>query len=250
LRETNIIQTSPSFAQSPFSQYLQPMRIVVLTGAGISAESGIPTFRGAGGLWEGHRIEDVASPEGWNKNPELVLDFYNQRRRGILSAQPNAAHIQLAALDAHHEIQIITQNIDDLHERAGSKNILHLHGEILKARSVKNPNLITPINGDIQIGDVASDGAQLRPHIVWFGEQVPMLEMAIPLVEQAEILVIIGTSMVVYPAAGLLHYASPEIPVYVINPEITEISRRKNIHFIQKNAGEGVTEFIRLALTK
>ena len=210
MRETNIIQTSPSFAQSPFSQYLQPMRIVVLTGAGISAESGIPTFRGAGGLWEGHRIEDVASPEGWNKNPELVLDFYNQRRRGILSAQPNAAHI----------------------------------------RSVKNPNLITSINGDIQIGDVASDGAQLRPHIVWFGEQVPMLEMAIPLVEQAEILVIIGTSMVVYPAAGLLHYASPEIPVYVINPEITEISRRKNIHFIQKNAGEGVTEFIRLVLTK
>lgn len=226
------------------------MRIVVLTGAGISAESGIPTFRGAGGLWEGHRIEDVASPEGWMRDKQLVLNFYNERRRGILSAQPNAAHLQLAALDAEHEVNIITQNIDDLHERAGSKHILHLHGEILKARSVKNPNLITPITGDIQIGDLAADGAQLRPHIVWFGEQVPMLENAIPIVEQAEILVIIGTSMVVYPAAGLLHYAQPDIPVYVINPEKPEIARRKNIHFIQKNAGEGVSEFIQLVLTK
>lgn len=226
------------------------MQIVVLTGAGISAESGIPTFRGAGGLWEGHRIEDVASPEGWMRDKQLVLNFYNERRRGILSAQPNAAHLQLAALDAEHEVNIITQNIDDLHERAGSKHILHLHGEILKARSVKNPNLITPITGDIQIGDLAADGAQLRPHIVWFGEQVPMLENAIPIVEQAEILVIIGTSMVVYPAAGLLHYAQPDIPVYVINPEKPEIARRKNIHFIQKNAGEGVSEFIQLVLTK
>ncbi|MBK8344543.1 MAG: NAD-dependent deacylase [Bacteroidetes bacterium] len=221
------------------------MRIVVLTGAGISAESGIPTFRGAGGLWEGHRIEDVASPDGWNRNAALVLEFYNLRRRAVLSAQPNKAHIDLAALDAQHDVFIITQNIDDLHERAGSKNILHLHGEILKARSIRNPNLILPINGDILLGDTAPDGAQLRPHIVWFGEEVPMLEKAIPLVESADVLVIIGTSMVVYPAAGLLYYADPHIPVYVINPEIPEISGNKNISYIQQNASAGVEEFIR-----
>jgi len=221
------------------------MRIVVLTGAGISAESGIPTFRGAGGLWEGHRIEDVASPDGWNRNAALVLEFYNLRRRAVLSAQPNKAHLDLAALDKQHDVFIITQNIDDLHERAGSKNILHLHGEILKARSIRNPNLILPINGDIQLGDTAPDGAQLRPHIVWFGEEVPMLENAIPLVESADVLVIIGTSMVVYPAAGLLYYAGPHIPVYVINPEIPEISGNKNIHYIQQNASAGVQEFIR-----
>jgi NAD-dependent deacetylase len=225
------------------------MRIVVLTGAGISAESGIPTFRGAGGLWEGHRIEDVASPEGWNKNPTLVLDFYNQRRSGIKNAQPNRAHIALAELDKQHQVNIITQNIDDLHERAGSKNVLHLHGEILKARSIRNPDLIIPIEDDIILGDIGTDGAQLRPHIVWFGESVPMMEPAIQLVEQAEILVIIGTSMVVYPAAGLLYYAPKHIPVYVINPEIPEMQKNNNIHFIQKNASEGVDSFIRIALS-
>jgi NAD-dependent deacetylase len=225
------------------------MRIVVLTGAGISAESGIPTFRGAGGLWEGHRIEDVASPDGWNKNPELVLDFYNQRRKGIKNAMPNRAHIALAELEQQHHVDIITQNIDDLHERAGSKQVLHLHGEILKARSIKNPILIIPIEGDIVLGDTANDGGQLRPHIVWFGESVPMMEPAIELVEQAEILVIIGTSMVVYPAAGLLYYAPKHIPVYVINPEIPEMEKNKNIQFIQKNASEGVDTFIRIALS-
>ena len=225
------------------------MRIVVLTGAGISAESGIPTFRGAGGLWEGHRIEDVASPDGWNKNPELVLDFYNQRRKGIKNAMPNRAHIALAELEQQHHVDIITQNIDDLHERAGSKQVLHLHGEIVKARSIKNPNLIIPIEGDIVLGDTANDGGQLRPHIVWFGESVPMMEPAIELVEQAEILVIIGTSMVVYPAAGLLYYAPKHIPVYVINPEIPEMEKNKNIQFIQKNASEGVDTFIRIALS-
>ncbi len=221
------------------------MRIVVLTGAGISAESGIPTFRGAGGLWEGHRIEDVASPDGWNRNSALVLEFYNLRRRAVMLAQPNKAHLDLADLDAHHDVQIITQNIDDLHERAGSKNVLHLHGEILKARSIKNSNLIIPVDGDIHLGDTASDGAQLRPHIVWFGEEVPMLEKAIPLVESADILVIIGKSMVVYPAAGLLYYAAPHIPVYVINPELPEIIGNKKITYIQKNAVAGVEEFIR-----
>lgn len=225
------------------------MRIVVLTGAGISAESGIPTFRGAGGLWEGHRIEDVASPDGWNKNPELVLDFYNQRRKGIKNAMPNRAHIALAELEQQHHVDIITQNIDDLHERAGSKQVLHLHGEIVKARSIKNPNLIIPIEGDIMLGDTANDGGQLRPHIVWFGESVPMMEPAIELVEQADILVIIGTSMVVYPAAGLLYYAPKHIPVYVINPEIPEMEKNKNIQFIQKNASEGVDTFIRIALS-
>jgi len=221
------------------------MRIVVLTGAGISAESGIPTFRGAGGLWEGHRIEDVASPEGWQKNKKLVLDFYNKRRKAVQLAQPNGAHTALARLDDLHDVYIITQNIDDLHERAGSKNILHLHGEILKARSVKDEFLISTIQSDIQLGDFATDGAQLRPHIVWFGEAVPMIEPAMQIVEKAEILVIIGTSMVVYPAAGLLHYAPTGIPIYVINTEKTEMSSNKNINFIQKHASEGVDEFIR-----
>jgi NAD-dependent deacetylase len=224
------------------------MQIVVLTGAGISAESGIPTFRGATGLWEGHRIEDVASPEGWFKNKTLVLDFYNQRRKAIRIAQPNRAHLALAELDKMHDVHIITQNIDDLHERAGSKNIIHLHGEILKARSIKNESLIVDIHGDILDGDLAEDGGQLRPHIVWFGEAVPLMEQAMEIVEQAEILVIIGTSMVVYPAAGLLYYAKAGTPVYVINPEIPEMQRNKNINLIQKNASEGVDEFIQTYL--
>ena len=221
------------------------MQITVLTGAGISAESGIPTFRGAGGLWEGFRVEDVASPEGWMRDQKMVLQFYNERRKAVKNANPNKAHFDLAALQEHHEVQIITQNIDDLHERAGSKNILHLHGEIFKSRSVKNEEIIFDCNGDINLGDLAADGGQLRPHIVWFGEQVPMLEKAITLTEKSDILVIIGTSMVVYPAASLLHYAPYDIPVYIINPEIPEMNRKNNFHFIRKNASEGVAELIR-----
>lgn len=221
------------------------MQITVLTGAGISAESGIPTFRGAGGLWEGFRVEDVASPEGWMRDQKMVLQFYNERRKAVKKANPNKAHFDLAALQEHHQVQIITQNIDDLHERAGSKNILHLHGEIFKSRSVKNEDIIFDCNDDINLGDLAPDGGQLRPHIVWFGEQVPMLEKAITLTEKSDILVIIGTSMVVYPAASLLHYAPYDIPVYIINPEIPDMNKKSNFHFIRKNATEGVEELIR-----
>jgi len=221
------------------------MHITVLTGAGISAESGIPTFRGAGGLWEGFKVEDVASPEGWLRDQKMVLQFYNARRKAVKNANPNKAHLDLAALEQHHHVQIITQNIDDLHERAGSKNIVHLHGEIFKSRSVKNEAIIYDCEGDINFGDIATDGGQLRPHIVWFGEQVPNLEKAITLTERSDILVIIGTSMLVYPAASLLHYAPYDIPVYIINPEIPEMNKKSNYHFIKKNASEGVAEFIR-----
>lgn len=225
------------------------MRIVALTGAGISAESGIPTFRGTDGLWEGHRVESVASPEGWEADKNLVLNFYNTRRKNVQQAKPNRAHIALAELDEHHDVFIITQNIDDLHERAGSKNILHLHGEIMKARSERNEYLITPIKTDISIGDMAADGAQLRPHIVWFGEAVPMMEQAIPIVERCDLLLIIGTSMVVYPAASLLHFARQHTPVFVINPAKPEMGFNKSIQFIQSNAASGVDIFIKNHLT-
>lgn len=220
------------------------MRIAILTGAGMSADSGIQTFRGAGGLWEGHRVEDVATPEAWYKNPELVLRFYNERRAGILQAQPNRGHIALAELEQLHQVHIITQNIDDLHERAGSAHVLHLHGEITKARSERNPLLIVEKKEDIQLGDLASDGAQLRPHIVWFGEMVPMMEPAIRLVEQADIVVIIGTSMVVYPAASLFQYSRKHVPVIVINPDKPEIPSSARIQFVTQPAVTGVDYFI------
>ncbi len=220
------------------------MQITILTGAGISAESGIPTFRGTGGLWEGQRVEDVATHEAWLRDKQFVLDFYNQRRQAVKKAQPNKAHLALAALQKHHHIQIITQNIDDLHERAGSENVMHLHGEIFKSRSERNNNLISICNDDINLGDVAEDGAQLRPHIVWFGEEVPMLEPAIALTELSDIVVIIGTSMLVYPAASLLHYAPEGTPIYIINPQIPDMQKKSNYTFIEKNASDGVEEFI------
>lgn len=210
----------------------------------MSADSGIQTFRGAGGLWEGHRVEDVATPEAWQRNPQLVLQFYNERRRGILQAQPNRGHIALAELEAQHDVHIITQNIDDLHERAGSKKVLHLHGEIRKARSERNPRLIVDWHEDLHLGDRAADGAQLRPHIVWFGEMVPMIEPAIDIVAAADIVVIIGTSMVVYPAASLFQYSKPHAPVVVINPEQPEISKSARMHFITMPAVSGVDHFI------
>ncbi|HNF69137.1 MAG TPA: NAD-dependent deacylase [Chitinophagales bacterium] len=221
------------------------MKIVALTGAGISAESGIPTFRGAGGLWEGHRIEDVASPDGWYRDRSLVLRFYNERRKGIKLAKPNRGHVALAELEKQHQLHIITQNIDDLHERAGASNILHLHGEIFKARSERNAHITVKQEDDINLGDLATDGAQLRPHIVWFGEEVPMMEPAIQIVQTADILLIIGTSMVVYPAASLMHYTKTGIPVFVIDPNIPAITKQSNIHFIQEPAGTGVDTFIR-----
>ncbi len=188
-------------------------KIVVLTGAGISAESGIPTFRDAGGLWEGHKVEEVATPEAWVRNPQLVLDFYNERRRKLLEVRPNDGHLALVDLEFLYDVTIITQNVDDLHERAGSRNVVHLHGELLKARSNDYPSLVYPWTKDILFGDRCERGAQLRPHIVWFGEMVPMIEVAADATSEADILLIVGTSMQVYPAAGLAGYAPFHAPI-------------------------------------
>ena len=223
-------------------------KIVVLTGAGISAESGLKTFRDSDGLWEGYKIEDVATPRGWKKNPQLVLDFYNQRRQNVLDAQPNAAHFGLAELEKDFDVHIITQNIDDLHERAGSTNILHLHGEIVKMRSEKNDQLIYDIRSDIQLNDRAEDGAQLRPHIVWFEEPVPKIEEAIPVVYSADIFIVVGTSLVVYPAAGLLNYVELNTPKYIIDKKIPYTSPMRNLTLIEKPATEGVKELQALLL--
>ena len=222
-------------------------KIVVLTGAGISAESGIRTFRDAGGLWEGYRVEDVATPEAWHRQPEVVLQFYNERRKQLLEVHPNAAHLALAALEKRHEVIIITQNVDDLHERAGSKHILHLHGELLKARSSKYEDLIYDWTTDINPGDVCANGYQLRPHIVWFGEMVPMLEVAIDTIRDADFVFVIGSSMQVYPAASLVAYAPLDAMIYYIdpNPRLNfELERRKNLKIVPKAATIGVHEVI------
>jgi NAD-dependent deacetylase len=220
-------------------------RLVVLTGAGISAESGLKTFRDSDGLWNGYKIEDVATPRAWKKNKQLVLDFYNMRRRDVLNAQPNAAHIGLADLQKDFDVHVITQNIDDLHERAGSTSVLHLHGEIFKMRSELNEELIYEIRKDILPGDVAKDGAQLRPHIVWFEEPVPMIEDAAVIASQADIFVVIGTSLVVYPAAGLINYAPYGIPKFVVDKNIP-YSSLYNVTAIEKPATEGIVELVRL----
>lgn len=214
--------------------------MVVLTGAGISAESGLKTFRDSDGLWEGYNIEDVATPRAWKKNPQLVLDFYNQRRKNVADAKPNAAHIGLAELESDFDVHIITQNIDDLHERAGSTKVLHLHGEIFKMRSERSFQIIKEIRGDIMLGDCAEDGCQYRPHIVWFEEPVPMIEEAIAVAQDADIFAVVGTSLVVYPAAGLLNYAPFEIPKFIIDKQIPYTSSVYNITAIEKSATEGV----------
>lgn len=226
-------------------------KLVVLTGAGISAESGIKTFRDADGLWEGHDVLEVASYEGWLKNKELVLDFYNQRRRQLHEVQPNLGHLTLAALEADFDVHIITQNVDDLHEQAGSTKVLHLHGELLKVRSDKNPpDHILDWSADLNLGDVDSDGNQLRPDIVWFGEAVPALEEAITITEQADYLVIIGTSLQVYPAASLMHYAPTSIPVFYIDPRPAMIYDLENpLEVMAMTATEGVP-FLREKLSK
>lgn len=221
---------------------MQKKKLVVLTGAGISAESGLKTFRDSDGLWEGYNIEDVATPRAWKKDPRLVLEFYNYRRRNVLEAKPNAAHFGLAELQNDFDVTIITQNIDDLHERAGSKNVMHLHGEIFKMRSEKNAQLIYDIKGDIHWGDIAPDGAQLRPHIVWFEEPVPMIEEAVPVVQTADIFVVVGTSLVVYPAAGLVTVAHPSIPKFIVDKKIPYTSSVYNVTTIEKPATEGVAE--------
>ena len=219
-------------------------KIVVLTGAGISAESGLKTFRDSNGLWEGYDVTEVATPRGWRKNPQLVLDFYNERRKNVADAKPNAAHYGLAELEKKFDVTIITQNIDDLHERAGSTNVLHLHGEIFKMRSEWNDTLISEIKGDIKLGDLAKDGAQLRPYIVWFEEPVPKMEEAVPIVFAADIFAVVGTSLVVYPAAGLINYVAMDVPKYIIDKKIPYTSAMKNLTLIEKPATEGVKDFM------
>lgn len=219
-------------------------RLVVLTGAGISAESGLRTFRDTDGLWEGYDVYEVASPQGWQKNPALVQDFYNGRRQDVKAALPNAAHTGLAKLEEKYDVRIITQNIDDLHERGGSTTVLHLHGEIFKMRSVNNEELIYEIRGDIKMGDLAEDGGQLRPHIVWFGEAVPMIEKAAREVWEADVFVVVGTSLQVYPAASLLQYVRPDVPVYIIDRKIPEIGNADHLHLIEKPATAGVLELL------
>jgi NAD-dependent deacetylase len=227
---------------------MQKKKLVVLTGAGISAESGLRTFRDSDGLWEGYQVEEVATPRAWRKNPQLVLDFYNYRRRDVLNAQPNAAHIGLAELEHDFDVTIITQNIDDLHERGGSTNILHLHGEIFKMRSERNEQLIYDIKGDIMLGDKADDGAQLRPNIVWFEEAVPMIEAAVPVVEQADFFAVVGTSLVVYPAAGLITVANNAIPKFIVDKKIPYTSAVLNVIAIEKPATEGVKDLREILL--
>ncbi len=223
--------------------------IVVLTGAGISAESGLKTFRDADGLWEGHNVMEVATPEGFAKNPALVLDFYNQRRRQLLQVKPNAAHEALVALETKYEVVIVTQNVDDLHERAGSKAVLHLHGELLQARNIVADNKIIPWTKDILPGDVCENGYQMRPHIVWFGEAVPLLDRAIEITKKADLLIIIGTSMQVYPAASLIDFVTNEVPIYFIdpNPSITKNSKA-NLKIIRSSASIGVPKLVALLM--
>ena len=220
-------------------------RIVVLTGAGISAESGLKTFRDSDGLWEGYEVTEVATPRGWRKDPKLVLDFYNMRRRDVLKAEPNAAHLGLAALEKDFEVHIITQNIDDLHERAGSTSVMHLHGEIFKMRSELDEELVYEIKEDILIGHTAEDGAQLRPNIVWFEEPVPMIGHAVPLVQSADIFVVVGTSLVVYPAAGLVDVARPGIPKFIVDKKIPYTAAVGNLVTIEQPASIGVQELTR-----
>lgn len=226
-------------------------KLVVLTGAGISAESGLAVFRGSNGLWGRYRVDDVATIEGWYRNPELVLQFYNERRKELLECSPNYGHIGLAELEKDFDVRVITQNVDNLHERAGSSKVLHLHGELMWVRSEKDESLRLELSSEdceIKMGDKASDGAQLRPDIVWFGEAVPMLDKAIDWVEEADIFVIIGTSLNVYPAAGLLHYVRKGVPVYLIDPNPVNDPYGKVTTYIQSVASEGVKQLAEILL--
>jgi NAD-dependent deacetylase len=216
-------------------------KLVVLTGSGISAESGLKTFRDMGGLWEQYDVTEVASPEAWERDPELVLRFYNERRKQLLNSEPNEAHKALADLENYFDVQIITQNVDDLHERAGSSKVLHLHGEIRKARSTADPGLIYDIDGpELNIGDTCEKGSQLRPHVVWFGEAVPAIRDAAELSRQAEIYAVVGTSLQVYPAAGLLDFVPAGVPVYLVDPNAVHASGEENITYIREKAGTGI----------
>ncbi len=221
------------------------MKIAVLTGAGVSAESGLKTFRDDDGLWEGHDVMQVATPEGFTENPKLVLEFYNQRRRQLKEAKPNAAHVALAKLEDENEVTIITQNVDDLHERAGSTSVIHLHGELLKVRSTFDENLIMDWQKDLNLGDFCEHNHQLRPHIVWFGEAVPMMDLAIEVVEKADAIIIVGTSMQVYPAAGLVQYAKHDAKIYFVDPN-PSINPSKKIKIIAENASTGVPKVVEM----
>jgi len=219
------------------------MKIVILTGAGMSAESGLKTFRDSNGLWEGHDVMEVASPTGFAKDPELVLDFYNQRRRQLLEVEPNSAHLALTTLEKEHEVAIITQNVDDLHERAGSTHVVHLHGELLKVRSTNDESIVIDWRTDLNLGDLCEHNSQLRPHIVWFGEEVPMMDVAIELVQRADIITIVGTSMQVYPAAGLIDYSPQHSHIYFVDPN-PSISSTERITVFAEKATIGVPKVI------
>ena len=223
--------------------------VVVLSGAGISAESGIMTFRDAGGLWEGYDIRDVATPEAWHKNKALVLDFYNMRRKAALHAKPNAGHLALAELEKHYKVTVITQNVDNLHEKAGSTKVVHLHGELFKSRSMGDENLVYDINGwELKLGDKCEKGFQLRPHIVWFGEMVPMMDIAVEEAATADVFMVVGTSLQVYPAAGLLDYVGAEIPKYVIDPNMPEVRKRPNLYLMEEKATTGLPKLVKQLL--
>jgi NAD-dependent deacetylase len=220
-------------------------KLVVLTGAGISAESGIKTFRDSDGLWEGHDVMEVASPEGWRKNRELVLEFYNQRRKDGLNAQPNAAHLGLAELEKDYDVTIVTQNVDSLHERAGSSQVIHLHGELFKSQSTVDPSLVYEMDHwELKLGDKCEKGSQLRPYIVWFGEPVPKMEEAIEAAMEADIFAVVGTSLLVYPAAGLIQYADRKIPKYIIDIKVPEVGLVENLIKIEATASEGVRQMM------
>ncbi len=219
-------------------------RLVVLTGAGVSAESGLRTFRDAGGLWEGHDVMEVASPEGWRKNPGLVLQFYNERRKSALETKPNRAHEIIADLQSDFDVQVITQNVDDLHERAGSRNVVHLHGKLFESRSTGDEDLVYPVTGwELNLGDKCEKGYQLRPNIVWFGEMVPMIEVAANTASKADIFLVVGTSLVVYPAAGLIDYVPGSVPKYIIDPSTPDVYPRPHLEFIVEKATTGMEKF-------
>ncbi|WP_456461217.1 SIR2 family NAD-dependent protein deacylase [Reichenbachiella sp.] len=226
-------------------------KIVVLTGAGISAESGIRTFRDADGLWEGHDVMEVASPQGWAANRDLVLDFYNQRRKQALTAKPNKGHLALADLEKDFEVTIVTQNVDNLHEKAGSSHVLHLHGELFKSRSTMDESLVYNMKGwELNAGDKCEKGSQLRPHIVWFGEMVPMMDVAIEESMSADIFLVVGTSLAVYPAAGLIHHTRPNIPKYIIDPNMPQVAHEPNLYLFEEKGGTGVPKVAEILRAK
>jgi len=226
-------------------------KLVVLSGAGMSAESGVKTFRDSDGLWNSYRVEEVASPIAWQNDPELVLEFYNQRRKQLFEVEPNAGHLALVKLEQKYDVEIITQNVDDLHERAGSSKVLHLHGELKKARSTVDPNLVYTLDHwELKMGDLCEKGSQLRPHIVWFGEAVDMIGPAIELITEADIVLVIGTSMVVYPAAGLINYVKEEVPKYYIDPKAFQVQGILNLEVIKEKAGDGVPALVNRLLNR